>query len=84
MSQISDIYEVESFSTRILSAITHKRMYGDIEILIGASIGISLYPDDTKNIEQLIKYADEAMYKIKKSGKNGVMFYKSIDQYQNT
>ena len=79
MSQISDFHEVQAFSCRILSAITRKRMYGDIELLLGASIGISLYPDDTENIEQLIKYADEAMYKVKRSGKEGIMFYKSIN-----
>lgn len=76
MSQISDICEVQTFSNRVLSSITRKRIYGDIEFTLGASIGVSLYPDDTENMQQLIKYADEAMYKIKKSGKDGIMFYK--------
>lgn len=80
MSQLSDLQAVENFSYKILSAITRKRIYKDIELLIGASIGISLYPDDTKNLEQLIKYADEAMYKVKRSGKQGVIFYNSIDK----
>jgi diguanylate cyclase (GGDEF)-like protein len=83
MSHISGIHEVQDFSSRILSSITRKRMYGNIELLLGASIGISLYPDDTENMEQLIKYADETMYKVKKSGKEGFMFYKSIDNNQN-
>jgi len=83
MSQISDFHEVQAFSCRILSAITRKRMYGNIELLLGASIGISLYPDDTENMEQLVKYADEAMYKVKRSGKEGIMFYKSINTHQS-
>jgi len=78
MSQISDFHELQGFASRVLSAITHQRMYENIELLIGASIGISIFPDDTENIEQLIKYADEAMYTVKKSGKAGIMFYKSI------
>lgn len=41
MSQISDFHEVHGFSCRVLSAITRKRMYSNIELLIGASIGIS-------------------------------------------
>jgi diguanylate cyclase (GGDEF)-like protein len=43
---------------------------------IGASIGISMFPDDAENMEQLIKCADEAMYKVKKSNKEGIVFYK--------
>lgn len=82
MSKISDSHQVQGFSRRVLSAITHKRTYGDIDLLIGASIGISLYPDDTGNIEQLIKCADEAMYKVKRSGKEGIMFYNSIDNHE--
>jgi len=38
---------------------------------ITASIGAGFYPDDNKNIEAVIKIADERMYKIKKSKKNG-------------
>ncbi len=37
---------------------------------IGASIGISLYPNDAKNRDELIKHSDIAMYKAKKAGKN--------------
>jgi diguanylate cyclase (GGDEF)-like protein/PAS domain S-box-containing protein len=42
---------------------------------VGASIGIALhYPDDRENMDWLIKQADEAMYRIKKAGKNGYCF----------
>ncbi len=41
---------------------------------IGASLGIALYPDHGKNADQLIKQADEAMYRIKSAGKNGFNF----------
>lgn len=39
------------------------------------SIGISSYPNDTEDTEQLIIYADDAMYHVKKSGKNDFAFY---------
>lgn len=41
---------------------------------VGASIGIALFPRDGDNIDRLIKLADEAMYSIKNSGKNGYRF----------
>ncbi len=43
---------------------------------VGGSIGIASYPDDTEDLEQLIVYADDAMYSVKKSGKNNYAYYK--------
>lgn len=39
---------------------------------VGASIGIAFYPDAGCCTEELIKKADQAMYQVKRSGKNGV------------
>jgi len=41
---------------------------------IGASVGIALYPDNGNTPDALVKMADEAMYRIKKSGKGNVAF----------
>ena len=42
---------------------------------IGASIGISLYPNDGLDGETLIQRADQAMYRIKKQGLNAFAFF---------
>ena len=39
------------------------------------SIGVASYPQDATELEQLINCADEAMYHVKKSGKNDFAFY---------
>lgn len=44
------------------------------------SAGIAVYPDDTTNLEELLKYVDMAMYDVKKRGKNNVTFFQSIMQ----
>ncbi len=44
------------------------------QAVVGASIGIALYPDQAEDIDQLIKQADQAMYRIKNTGKNGFCF----------
>lgn len=41
-----------------------------------ASIGISIYPKDGSNFEELVKRADSALYESKKSGRNQVHFYR--------
>jgi diguanylate cyclase (GGDEF)-like protein/PAS domain S-box-containing protein len=47
---------------------------------VGGSIGISLFPEDSKKSEVLIKQADEAMYLAKQSGKNTWKFHREVTQ----
>lgn len=56
-----------------------------MEFLITASIGISNYPEDTNNLELMLKYADMAMYKAKENGANHFQFFDQsmVDQNLN-
>ena len=45
-------------------------------INIGASIGISIYPDYAQDSDEIIKQADDAMYEAKENGKNRAIIYK--------
>jgi diguanylate cyclase (GGDEF)-like protein/PAS domain S-box-containing protein len=45
---------------------------------VGGSIGISIFPKDSRDPEQLIKQADEAMYLAKQSGRNTFKFYRDM------
>lgn len=48
---------------------------GGKETKVYGSIGIATYPKDTEDMEQLIIYADDAMYHVKKNGKNDFAIY---------
>ncbi|WP_415812895.1 EAL domain-containing protein [Mesobacillus thioparans] len=48
---------------------------GGMEFLITASLGIAHFPDDTNDLELLLKYADMAMYKAKENGTNNFQFF---------
>ncbi|MFI8606734.1 phosphodiesterase DibA [Pseudomonas sp. NPDC077649] len=50
------------------------RLHGH-ELYIGASIGISLFPDDAASVEQVLRNADSALFKAKSSGREGYAFY---------
>lgn len=43
---------------------------------IGASIGVAIYPDNSDQLDELIKLADAAMYQAKSAGKNGFVLSK--------
>ncbi|MCP4300771.1 MAG: EAL domain-containing protein [Gammaproteobacteria bacterium] len=49
--------------------------YKGHEFVVTPSIGVSIYPDDGDNVEDLLKHADVAMYQAKNAGKDTVRFY---------
>lgn len=59
----------------IIRCIQEPVLIGDHEIIITTSVGISMYPADTSNLEELLKNADIALYHAKEKGKNLYQFY---------
>jgi diguanylate cyclase (GGDEF)-like protein/PAS domain S-box-containing protein len=53
------------------------------ELHITASIGISFYPDDAAEAEQLVKHADIAMYNAKGMGRNNYQAYVAVPEEQH-
>ncbi|MFN3478345.1 MAG: diguanylate cyclase, partial [bacterium] len=64
-------YEI---AERIRNEISSKR-FENVPTVITISLGIATYPDHAKTVEELIKYADEALYFSKKNGKNRATIY---------
>ncbi len=68
----------------ILDSLTESIDLGQNKVSIGASLGIALFPQDGDDPSQLVKKADEAMYRVKKSSRNGFGFATSICSEQKT
>lgn len=62
-------------ATKLLNLVAQPYMFNDNEIVSSISIGIALYPHDGRDVETLSKNADTAMYRVKKSGRNGYCFF---------
>ncbi len=60
---------------KLIDCVKPPCMLDDYPLMLTASIGISLYPDDGGSRESLIKNADAAMYRAKEDGKNAFRFY---------
>ena len=70
-----DVYKL---AKKILQAIEQPIPYEGEALSLSASIGVSLYPTDATETEELIKHADMAMYKAKKSS-NNIIFYQNLE-----
>ncbi len=44
-----------------------------LKVVVGASIGVAMYPTHSKDYSELMRMADAAMYRVKQNGKNGVL-----------
>lgn len=54
----------------VLAAIAKPALVGGNELVVSASVGVSVFPADGRNVETLISYADMAMYAAKSRGRN--------------
>jgi diguanylate cyclase (GGDEF)-like protein/PAS domain S-box-containing protein len=60
---------------KLLDVLTAPITIAGQDVIIGASIGISLYPGDGRSKEQLFQAADTAMYRAKAAGRNRYRFF---------
>ncbi len=74
--ELKDPDNVALIARRLNESLSAPFVIDGSELFISTSIGISIYPLDGTNAEDLMKHADLAMYHAKERGKNGFQFYK--------
>jgi diguanylate cyclase (GGDEF)-like protein/PAS domain S-box-containing protein len=75
LDDIARTEDVEELANKLLHALAAPISVGSHELLVTASIGVSLYPVDGDDAMALLKQADTATYLAKEQGKNRVQFY---------
>ena len=74
LREVDDRDAAETIARRLSATLEESFMPDDHEVFVRASIGISIYPDDSREPSQLLRLADAAMYAAKSSG-DSVRFY---------
>jgi diguanylate cyclase (GGDEF)-like protein len=72
---LKDSEQLDLLLKRILELLSSPFMINGENVLISASIGVSVYPEDDASISDLLSHADSAMYEAKSRGKNAWVFY---------
>ncbi|HEY5679651.1 MAG TPA: EAL domain-containing protein [Pseudomonadales bacterium] len=67
--------DVVVIATKILDRLGGPFVIDGLELFVGASIGVAMYPEAGETEEALIQNADIAMYHVKGRGKNGYQFF---------
>lgn len=73
----TDRQRAGEFAQKVLCRFMDSFYFNSQEYYITPSIGISLYPNDGRDSESLIKNADEALYSVKEKGKAHYQFYRA-------
>jgi diguanylate cyclase (GGDEF)-like protein len=70
-----NICHIENYAKDILNFMKNEMLVEQDDVRISCSIGITTYPEDSNDVNQLIMNADMAMYTAKESGKNNYVFF---------
>lgn len=75
LTDISDPQDAATVAHKIIQTLSTPYTLEGHEIFAGCSIGISVFPEDADNIEDLMRHADTAMYHAKNNGRNHFKFF---------
>ncbi|WP_457749072.1 EAL domain-containing protein [Sulfurimonas sp.] len=75
MQSLTKAEDASLLAQKILKLLAQPMQIEGQTLYVTSSIGISLFPDDSTTVENLLMYADSAMYMAKERGKNDFAYY---------
>lgn len=80
LNELKNPCDVEKIAQSLVDTLARPFDLLGNEVHVSGSIGIALYPIDASDIEELIKGADDAMYRSKNQGRNRYTYFKRPSQ----
>lgn len=75
VSDYQSLRELDDHLKELSKSIGKKFELKGTDYYVSASIGVALYPSDSTDCSQLLKYADTAMYAAKSQGKKRICYF---------
>jgi len=75
LAELHDGQWLERITQNLLNAMAALFQIGNEQVYVSASIGITMYPADAREVEDLFKNADQALYVAKGAGRNRFSFF---------
>jgi diguanylate cyclase (GGDEF)-like protein len=75
IEDLEDQFDAGHVVQKLHESFREPLMVEEVSLTISPSIGVSIFPDDGKDIETLMRQADLAMYEVKSKGRDGWMFF---------
>ncbi|PXW96598.1 PAS domain S-box-containing protein/diguanylate cyclase (GGDEF)-like protein [Sphaerotilus hippei] len=78
LPQIHEVLEVSQLvEQRLIPQVRAAHEVDSNELHVSCSVGIAMFPDDSRDIDELMRQADLAMYQAKSEGRNSARFFTS-------
>ena len=75
LNELDDSTAAERIAENIIQVLRQPFQLGADIAHVSASLGITIFPDDSSDLDELIKHADRAMYVAKSSGRNRFSYF---------
>lgn len=75
LPQVVRLEAIGDLSEQLLRTLASPMQIGEKRYSITTSIGVSIYPEDSTDLEALYSHADAAMYQAKREGRNRSRFF---------
>jgi|GEM_PF-2899027 len=77
VEDLKDEIDVSALAKKIILVLAEPIIIENNTLYITTSVGISIFPKDDMDADNLLKYADAAMYRAKEEGRNNYQYYSS-------
>ena len=80
LGDFSNVSDMEKYAKKVVDVFKEPFKVNKLKLDLKGSVGISVFPDDSQNQSDLVKFADAAMYDAKKNGGNNYQFYLNLNK----
>ncbi|MFW6387501.1 MAG: EAL domain-containing protein, partial [Thermodesulfobacteriota bacterium] len=84
LPEVADKHTIRTLAARLLSCVREPLYVEGVDLFMSASIGIALYPQDTRESADMLHYAAIAMQQAKEQGRDRYCFYSTDFSAEST